>query len=1171
MAYLTSVAATLILAVAFADEPAPTESKPPWQRMLQGDDAKKAATLVQQIEAAEQADEYDESVQLHEELLALRKRLQGADHWQTADETWDLDIVRKVAALPDDQRSGWRKANEGSAQARQLEAKGQYVAAEPYWQGFRRVCEKVIGQKHPYTARSYYNLASNLNAQKKYAEAEPLLRKAIDMSRETVGQSHFQTGLCYYSLARLLDAQGKYAEAEPLYKQALAICLDVFGDTDGYTPAMYKGLAENLQAQGKFADAQPISEKALEGARHLFGDEHVNTAAIYAGQAINLNSQGKYADAQPLLDRALAISRKQFGDEHPSTALSLNNLAMNLNAQGKYAEAQSIYEKALAVARKQLGERDAQTALIYDNLGLNLKAQAKHVEARALLETALEIRRERLGELHPQTALSYHNSAGNLEDLGKYAEAELQYKKALDICREQHNDKAARAHLALAANLYSQGKYADAQPLLQKAVEIGRASLGELHPVMGAIYSAVAANSLAQKNFEDARSNLEKSAKSYEASRLNVAHRGLERGVFGSEHSPYRWLAAVRLYLGDAEDAWAAAENDLARGLSDEAASRYGVTLSAEQQQRQAATTARLNETRRLILQLVSEQSLTEEEQKELSKLQNERRTLEAELANLAVAFSRREIADLAGVQRAIPSDAALVLWIDAADKSGRLQEHWGCIVRRAGPPRWEPLPAGVAGHDWPDDDSLLARKMVAAITQGAAADEIADLVANLYAQRIAPLEKHLQGVERLFVVPVNAMAGVPVEVLSEKYTISYVPSGTLLARLKDRTQSSGTSLLALGNPVFPELELANERPLPPGGLLIANVAAKSNAQQASLRRGDVLLKYSGAELSTIEQLGKLIEEHTQEKTIPVTVWRDGATSDRELPPGKLGVQLDPQPAPEAIAQRGKTDRMLRAVARGGEWDELAGTAVEVARLKAIAGDDATTLLTRSAASEQELEKLRASGKLGELRYLHFATHGEPNNTRSFESALILSQDQITGEIPLGGGQYYDGRLTANEVLENWQLNADLVTLSACESALGRPGGGDGLLGFAQAFLLAGARAVCLSLWKVDDAATALLMERFYQNLLGKREGLSQPMGKAAALAEAKRWLRNLTKEEAAKLTADITQAVERTKGVKAFKASDRPVAAPPDSATDEHPYSHPRYWAAFVLIGDPD
>src|SRR5262249_23608422 len=148
---------------------------------------------------------------------------------------------------------------------------------------------------------------------------------------------------------------------------------------------------------------------------------------------------------------------------------------------------------------------------------------------------------------------------------------------------------------------------------------------------------------------------------------------------------------------------------------------------------------------------------------------------------------------------------------------------------------------------------------------------------------------------------------------------------------------------------------------------------------------------------------------------------------------------------------------------------------------------DSVTTLTRGDASEQRLDKLRKTGELKRFRYLHFATHGKANNFRAFDSALILTRPTKLAE-PHVDEPYLDGRRTAAEVLEYGKLDAELVTLSACESGLGREGGGDGLLGFAQAFLLAGSRAVCLTLWQVDDTATALLMDRFYRNLLGKRE-----------------------------------------------------------------------------------
>src|SRR5262249_48747266 len=136
---------------------------------------------------------------------------------------------------------------------------------------------------------------------------------------------------------------------------------------------------------------------------------------------------------------------------------------------------------------------------------------------------------------------------------------------------------------------------------------------------------------------------------------------------------------------------------------------------------------------------------------------------------------------------------------------------------------------------------------------------------------------------------------------------------------------------------------------------------------------------------------------------------------------------------------------------------------------------------------------------------------------------------------------------------------AELVTLSACETALGKESGGEGFVGFTQALLMSGARSVCLSLWKVDDTATALLMTRFYQNMLGKHPGLSKPMPKAEGIGEGKKWLRGLTIEEAGVAESKLPQVsrgdVRKLKGT--------PVSA--------HPYEHPHFWAAFVLVGDPD
>ncbi len=264
---------------------------------------------------------------------------------------------------------------------------------------------------------------------------------------------------------------------------------------------------------------------------------------------------------------------------------------------------------------------------------------------------------------------------------------------------------------------------------------------------------------------------------------------------------------------------------------------------------------------------------------------------------------------------------------------------------------------------------------------------------------------------------------------------------------------------------------------------------------------------------------------------------------------------------------------MASAPGDDGKWSPLPGTRVEAEALRKLFGPERTTLLIDSQASEQAIDVLASNGTLGQCRYVHLATHGIADHRFPLRSAVILARDRLPDPFQQieAGRHPYDGRLTAEKVLQSWDLKAELVTLSACQSALGKYAHGEGVMGFALALLLSGSRSVCLSLWKVDDAATALLMDRFYHNLLGKRQGLAGPLGKAAALAEAKAWLRNLTQDEAAKRVASLTQGVARSKDQKALPLLPAVPAAPAGAGVQARPYAHPYYWAAFVLIGDPD
>ena len=159
-------------------------------------------------------------------------------------------------------------------------------------------------------------------------------------------------------------------------------------------------------------------------------------------------------------------------------------------------------------------------------------------------------------------------------------------------------------------------------------------------------------------------------------------------------------------------------------------------------------------------------------------------------------------------------------------------------------------------------------------------------------------------------------------------------------------------------------------------------------------------------------------------------------------------------------------------------------------------------------------------GILGQLestargfRWLHIACHGQFRVDEPLESWLDLGPDQ---------------RLSAAAVLRGLTLDADLVVLSACQSGVSQIARGDEPLGLVRAFLLAGARAVLVTLWPVEDSSARLLMEHFYRALLARGDSADA----AAALRTAQQLLR-------------------------AYRLPD-----------GSQPYAEPAFWAAYIVVG---
>ncbi|HRH44914.1 MAG TPA: CHAT domain-containing protein, partial [Pyrinomonadaceae bacterium] len=162
---------------------------------------------------------------------------------------------------------------------------------------------------------------------------------------------------------------------------------------------------------------------------------------------------------------------------------------------------------------------------------------------------------------------------------------------------------------------------------------------------------------------------------------------------------------------------------------------------------------------------------------------------------------------------------------------------------------------------------------------------------------------------------------------------------------------------------------------------------------------------------------------------------------------------------------------------------------------------------------KKEATEDRAKNESGKFKIIQFATHGVFNDANPLYSYLLLSPNTELGE---------DGMLEARELM-NLNLSADLVVLSACETARGRVGTGEGLTGMTWALFNAGVPSTVASQWKVSSAGTTEIMRDFHRLLLDK----TQSNDKAKALRQAElNFLRGKN-------------------------------------------YKHPYYWAGFILIGN--
>jgi len=1064
---------------------------------------------------------YAEALEVANEILSMRQADSTAKEWQITDVTKKISTLRSVIALGDDARQElaqadslwkamWRLEEEGSydeaalAAEQQLEIRkgilgeehpevphslnalglfrhhqGKYAEAVSAFRESLAMRRKLIGEEHPDVAQSLSNLAYLLQDQGNYAEAEPMFREALAMRRRLLGEEHPDVANTLNNLSILLYTQGRYDEAEAALLEALEINRKIFGEQHIEVIANLDNLGALCLVQGRYPMSEAYHRQALSQYLSLRGTDHPDIALCLSNLAAALDAQGKYAEGQACHRKALAMHRRFLGEEHPDVAIDLNNLGLSLFHQGRYGEAEPLLRETLGMRRRLLGDEHPLVGMDLSNLAAVLRAIGRSEEAEANLRQSLAIFRNALGDKHPHVAKILNNLGYSLQVENRCGEAEQLFREALIVYRnalgEEHPDIATSLN-NLANALAAQRKYEEAGTVFRESLAMRQTLFGKTHPGVAKNLTELGCLLCATSDYSEAQEVFAEAAARYDVARIR-AGTGLERATFAS--SPYSYLACTCMTLDDGEGGWEAAERGLARALFDLLEGAHQRTLSP--------------------LEVAREDSLREY----LSHLERQLET-----------YLRMARADT------------------TADAATRVKKTRDRLL--------------VAEAEWSAFQQEMAEKYP--VTEGQAFP--------------------LQRVQGALSARAAIVGWLDVEMKKGEYdSWGYVirDSGPVRwARVegasgRDDEQTPFERARAFRDaiaqaPGFMELSREDAHDL----------WVERMAPLVSTLEGveDLIVLPSGAMLgvpveSLVDAAGELVGDRYSVSYVPsaaIYTWltekgRGSQATGRALLVGDPPFAEEHLAAMEgmemtlAAGDAAYDPELLRSAMRGsdealGSLRRLAGSRREVSGIAAVCSE--ATVLVGAEASEQELVSLAESGRLGEFDTIHFATHALMDDERPEESALVLCQVSLPDplEAAMAGTRIYDGLLRAKEIVREWDLDADLVTLSACETGLGKEVMGEGYIGFSHAFLQAGARSLLVSLRKVEDEPTSLLMRRFYENRAGIYEadrglGAGRPMSKAQALQEAKHWL--CTYE-------------------------------------DDHgnrPYEHPHYWSAFILIGD--
>jgi len=918
---------------------------------------------------------------------------------------------------------------------------GNYTKAIECFLEVKAIFEKTLGKEHPDYATIvnklgflYYIIGDYTNMERYYIDLTAIYEK-------TLGKEHPDYIQSLNNLGTLYDIMGEYAKAEHYYLESTTIYEKVRGKEHPYYTQSLNNLGQLYYNKGNYTKAERCFLDLIAIYEKTLGKEHPYYATSLNNLGLLYFNMGDYIKTEHYFLDLVAIYEKTRGKEHPYYATSLNNLGGLYTNMGDYAKAEQYYLEARGIYEKSRGKEHTDYAMSLNNLGSLYTNMGDYAKAeRYLLEASAIYEKTQGKEEHIDYAMSLNNLGSLYLSMDDYAKAENYLQEATAIYEKvlgKEHPYYATSLNNLGALYRSIGDYDKAERYYLKAAAIWEKALGKKHPDYASSLDNLYALYLSKRDYTQALM--------YKQEQIKI-NTGIINQNFSFQTEQQRdayWNAnsysfevtySLSFYHPVPTSNILNYENTLfSKGLLLRTTNAVRDAIYSSGNQTLITQFEELGSLRQQISTL--RQSGGNEEY--IKTLEDKAEALDKSLTQSSAAF--RELkADLAinwqKVRNSLQKNEAAIEFVSFRiyDKKWTDTVQYAALVLKkdSKAPVWVLL----------CNESEL--KEILDKAEGRSSEQQARILYNanglaLFETVWKPLEQELKGVT----------------------TIYYSPSG-----------------------LFHKIAF-NALPID---------------ESYNKRLAD---KYNLNLVSSTSEVVHLSRNKTEKTQITSAVLYGGLDYNADATAMRKAAQSFKT---EAVASAA-TSAPPQGVTRGAAWGPLPATRVEVQNIQGflVRKKIANTLYQDSMGNEESFKQL--SGKKTGL--IHLATHGFflPDPERRHDDRQLQQQQRSfvlkpsenpllrSGMILAGGNHAWtskpvegveSGILTAAKIAGMNLLGVKLVVMSACQTGLGDVTNSEGVFGLQRAFKLAGVETLIMSLWEVNDEATALLMSTFYQEWL---------------------------------------------------------------------------------------